>query len=122
MHSVPLYELDRQSTYDHLTAAYVPAVPMERRTRYDMDDLVHVMERLRAPDGCPWDREQTHESLLPSLLEESYEYIQAVRDGDIDHMYDELGDVLLQVVFHAEVARQHGDSTFTTSPPPSATR
>lgn len=109
MHSVPLYELDRQSAYDHLTAAYVPAVPMERRTRYDMDDLVHVMERLRAPDGCPWDREQTHESLLPSLLEESYEYIQAVRDGDIDHMYDELGDVLLQVVFHAEVARQHGD-------------
>ena len=107
--SVPLYELDRQSAYDHLTAAYVPAVPMERRTRYDMDDLVHVMQRLRAPDGCPWDREQTHESLLPSLLEESYEYIQAVRDGDIDHMYDELGDVLLQVVFHAEVARQHGD-------------
>ena len=106
---MPLYELDRQSAYDHLTAAYVPAVPMERRTRYDMDDLVHVMQRLRAPDGCPWDREQTHESLLPSLLEESYEYIQAVRDGDIDHMYDELGDVLLQVVFHAEVARQHGD-------------
>lgn len=54
---------------------------MERRIRYDMDDLVRVMERLRAPDGCPWDREQTHESLLPSLLEESYEYIQAVRDG-----------------------------------------
>ena len=88
MHSVPLYELDRQSAYDHLTAAYVPAVPMERRTRYDMDDLVHVMERLRAPDGCPWDREQTHESLLPSLLEESYEYIQAVRDGDIDRPDD----------------------------------
>lgn len=109
VHSIPLYELDRQSAYDHLTAAYVPGVPMERRARYDMDDLVHVMQRLRAPDGCPWDREQTHESLLPSLLEESYEYIQAVRDGDIDHMYDELGDVLLQVVFHAEVARQHGD-------------
>ena len=109
MRSVPLYELDRQGAYDHLTAVYAPPVPMERRTRYDMDDLVHVMQRLRAPDGCPWDREQTHESLLPSLLEESYEYIQAVRDGDIDHMYDELGDVLLQVVFHAEVARQHGE-------------
>lgn len=106
---LPLYELDRQRAYDHLTAVYVPGVPMEQRNRYDMDDLVHVMKRLRAPDGCPWDREQTHETLLPSLLEESYEYIQAVRDGDIDHMYDELGDVLLQVVFHAEVARQHGD-------------
>ncbi|MCI6377109.1 MAG: nucleoside triphosphate pyrophosphohydrolase [Clostridiales bacterium] len=106
---IPLYELDRQPVYDHLTAAYVPAVPMARRARYDMDDLIAVMKRLRAPDGCPWDREQTYESLLPSLLEESYEYIQAVREGDIDHMYDELGDVLLQVVFHAEIARQHGD-------------
>ena len=106
---LPLYELDRQPAYDHLTSVYVPAVPMERRARRDMDDLIHVMKRLRAPDGCPWDREQTYESILPSLLEESYEYIQAVRDGDVDHMYDELGDVLLQVVFHAEIARQHGD-------------
>ncbi|MEG1472381.1 MAG: nucleoside triphosphate pyrophosphohydrolase, partial [Clostridia bacterium] len=88
---------------------YVPAVPLEKRTRFDMDDLVHVMKRLRAPDGCPWDKEQTHESLLTHLLEESYEYVQAVRDGDFDHMYDELGDVLLQVVFHAEIARQHGN-------------
>lgn len=106
---VPLYEMDRQKQYDHLTAIYVPGVPMLERTRFDMDDLVHVVARLRAPDGCPWDREQTHESLLPNLLEESYEYIQAVRDEDVDHMYDELGDVLLQVALHAEIARQHGD-------------
>ncbi|MEG1676742.1 MAG: nucleoside triphosphate pyrophosphohydrolase [Clostridia bacterium] len=106
---IPLFELDRQKAYDHLTAVYVPAVPLEKRTRFDMDDLVHVMKRLRAPDGCPWDKEQTHESLLTHLLEESYEYVQAVRDGDFDHMYDELGDVLLQVVFHAEIARQHGN-------------
>ncbi len=106
---IPLLELDRQEAYDHLSAAYVPAAAMEERTRYDMDDLVRVMRRLRAPDGCPWDREQTHESLLTNLLEESYEYIQAVRDGDVEHMYDELGDVLLQVAFHAEIARQHGD-------------
>ena len=106
---ISLTELDRQPHYDHLTAVYVPGVDMMSRTRFDMDDLIRVMMRLRAPDGCPWDKEQTYESLLPSLLEESYEYIQAVRDEDIDHMYDELGDVLLQVVFHAEVARQHGD-------------
>lgn len=106
---IPLTELDRQPVYDHLTAVYIPAVAMADRTRFNMDDLVHVMERLRAPDGCPWDKEQTHESLLTNLLEESYEYIQAVRDGDVDHMYDELGDVLLQIVFHAEIARQHGD-------------
>lgn len=106
---IPLYELDRQKKYDHLTAAYVPAVPMDKRSRFDMDDLVHVMEILRSPDGCPWDREQTYESLLPNLLEECWEYIQAVRDDDVEHMYDELGDVLLHVVFQAGIGRQHGD-------------
>lgn len=106
--TVPLYALDRQPTYDHLTACFTPALSMAERKRFDMDDLIAVMTRLRAPDGCPWDREQTHESLLTYLLEECYEFIGAVRDDDIDHMYDELGDVLLQVVFHAEIGRQHG--------------
>lgn len=109
--TICLYELDRQPHYDHLTACHVPSVSMQDRTRFDMDDLIAVMQRLRAPGGCPWDREQTHESLLPYLLEECYEFIGAAREQDADHMYDELGDVLLQVVFHAEVARQHG--TFT---------
>ena len=113
MGQIPLFELDRQPNYDHLTACFVPPVAMESRSRFDMDDLVAVMTRLRAPDGCPWDKEQTHESLLTNLLEESYEFIGAVRDGDIDHMYDELGDVLLQVVFHAEIARQHGNFDIT---------
>ncbi len=108
---IALYELDRQKGYDHLTAVYVPAVPMLERTRFNMDDLMAVVAKLRAPDGCPWDREQTHESLLPDLLEESYEYIQAVRDEDIDHMYDELGDVLLQIALHTQIAIEHGDFT-----------
>ena len=109
MNTVPLLALERQPKYDHLTACYVPPLAMDARNRFDMDDLLAVMTRLRAPDGCPWDREQTHESLLTYLLEECYEFVGAVRDGDIEHMYDELGDVLLQVVFHAEIARQHGD-------------
>ena len=109
--SVALYEMDRQKAYDHLTAVFVPGVDYLSRTRFDMDDLMHVVARLRAPDGCPWDREQTHESLLKDLLEECYEFIQAVRDGDIDHMYDELGDVLLQVALHAQIASEHGDFT-----------
>lgn len=109
--SIALYEMDRQKKYDHLTAVFVPGVEMLSRTRFDMDDLMHVAARLRAPDGCPWDREQTHESLLKDLLEECYEFIQAVRDGDIDHMYDELGDVLLQVALHAQIASEHGDFT-----------
>jgi tetrapyrrole methylase family protein/MazG family protein len=66
--------------------------------------LVAIMKRLRAPDGCPWDKKQTNTSILPYLIEEAYEYIEAVRDGDIEAMKEELGDVLLQVVFHAQIA------------------
>ena len=109
--AIKLYEMDRQKAYDHLTAIYVPGLPFLERSRFDMDDLMQVVARLRAPDGCPWDREQTHETLLKDLLEESYEFIQAVRDHDIDHMYDELGDVMLQVAMHAEIARQYGEFT-----------
>ena len=111
LHSVPLYELDRQSAYDHLTAAYVPAVPMERRTRYDMDDLVHVMQRLRAPDGCPWDREQTHSSIRRNFLEETYEVLDAIDHDDASGMCEELGDVLMQVAFHAQIEAERGRFT-----------
>ncbi len=64
-----------------------------------------VMDRLRSPGGCPWDAEQTHRSLLPYLIEEAYELYQAVEDGDLDAVREELGDVLLQVLFHARVAQ-----------------
>lgn len=76
--------------------------------RYSFSDLLSIMERLRAPGGCPWDREQTHASLLPYLIEEAYEFIDAAESGDANHMREELGDVLLQVVFHAQVAREAG--------------
>ena len=67
------------------------------------------MKRLRAPDGCPWDREQDINSLLPYLIEESCEYIYEAQANDKVHMCEELGDVLLQVVFHAQVASEQGD-------------
>lgn len=73
------------------------------------DELVRVMARLRAPDGCPWDREQTHRSLRPYLLEEAYEALEAVEEEDWARLCDELGDVLLQVVFHAQLASERGD-------------
>ena len=69
-------------------------------------DLVAVMDTLRSPGGCPWDREQTHASLLPYLLEETHEVIEAVETGDRDHLVEELGDLLLQVVFHARMAEE----------------
>ncbi len=76
--------------------------------RRDFSDLVAIMHRLRAPGGCPWDAEQTHETLRPYLLEEAYEVLEALDHGGDDELRDELGDVLLQVVFHAELANERG--------------
>src|SRR5688500_17793879 len=70
--------------------------------------LVAVMAKLRAPDGCPWDREQTHESLARHLLEETYETLEAIDAGDLDHLREELGDLVLQVIFHSEIAFEQG--------------
>jgi XTP/dITP diphosphohydrolase/tetrapyrrole methylase family protein/MazG family protein len=77
-----------------------------------MQDLLKTVERLRAPDGCPWDREQTHESLTRCLLEETAELIDTIDEKDFDHMREELGDVLLQVVMHAQLAKEAGHFDF----------
>ena len=75
--------------------------------------LAEVMDRLRSPGGCPWDAEQTHESLLKYLLEESYEFVDAVHSDDRVHMREELGDVLLQVYFHARIAEEDPNDPFS---------
>jgi len=74
-------------------------------------DLLNIMQTLRSPKGCPWDREQNFNTLLPYLLEESYEYIDAVQGGNAKLMAEELGDLLLQVVFHAQIAKEEGKFT-----------
>ena len=73
-----------------------------------MDELVETVRRLRAPGGCPWDREQTHQTLTRCLLEESAELIDTIDELDFNHMREELGDVLLQVVMHAQIAQEEG--------------
>lgn len=75
-------------------------------------DVVAVMDRLRSPGGCPWDAEQTHASLAPYLLEEAQETVEAIESGDREHLAEELGDVLLQVAFHARVAQEDAVSPF----------
>jgi XTP/dITP diphosphohydrolase len=75
-------------------------------------DAVAVMDRLRSPGGCPWDAAQTHASLTPYLVEEAYEAVESLESGDREHMAEELGDVLLQVLFHARVALEHEDDPF----------
>jgi XTP/dITP diphosphohydrolase len=75
-------------------------------------DLVAVMDRLRSPGGCPWDAEQTHESLVKYLIEEAHEAAEAIESGNRSHMLEELGDVLLQVAFQSRVAQEHPDTPF----------
>ena len=79
---------------------------------YRMDDLLKIMELLRAPGGCPWDRTQTHQSIRDNMLEEAYEAADAIDHMDMDNLKEELGDVLLQVVFHARMAQEAGCFTF----------
>lgn len=88
----------------HVPDGPVPSSEEGRR----LLDLVKVMARLRGPGGCPWDREQSHETLARHLLEESHELLEAIDSGDSDAIRDELGDLLLQVVFHAEMASEDG--------------
>ena len=83
-------------------------VDFEFKERYNFDDLVEIMKILRAPGGCPWDAEQTHESIKKSFIEETYEVIEAINKNDKDLLCEELGDCLLQVVFHAEIERENG--------------
>ena len=87
-------------------------VDFQYMERYDIQDLRRIMALLRAPGGCPWDREQTHESIRRNMLEEAYEVVEAIDEKDPEHLKEELGDVLLQVVFHAQMAREEGLFTF----------
>ena len=78
------------------------------KNRYDVNDLIDIVEILRSPGGCPWDREQDHKSIRRDFLEETYEVIEAINKDDKDLLLEELGDVLLQVVFHTQIEREKG--------------
>lgn len=102
---VALYELDHQPVFDHLTSLFIPAGQARHRT---LEELVDVTARLRAPGGCAWDSQQTHQSLKRYLIEESYEVLEAIDQADYEMMEDELGDLLFQAVFHAQIASETG--------------
>lgn len=114
--ALPLYELDRSKhskQIDHLTTVWVPELPAEQR-RADYDTLLSVVARLRDPEGgCPWDLKQTHTSLRRYAIEEAYEVAEAIDNDDPDALCEELGDLLLQVVLHAQIARE--SATFDAS-------
>jgi len=81
------------------------------KTHYSWDELVEIIARLRGEGGCPWDREQTYESLIPCLRDEAEEVVQAIENHDRENLCEELGDVLLQVLMHAQIAKERGEFT-----------
>ncbi|SMB89481.1 tetrapyrrole methylase family protein / MazG family protein [Thermanaeromonas toyohensis ToBE] len=103
---IPLYKLDRITWLDHLTTLYV--TPYPEGDKYTLEGLRDLMARLRGPEGCPWDKQQTHQTLKRYLLEETYEVLEALEEGDMHKLSEELGDLLLQVVFHARLAEEEG--------------
>jgi tetrapyrrole methylase family protein/MazG family protein len=103
----PLFEIDRDLKIDHLVALYVPPLPEESAFESFQETVAH----LRAPDGCPWDREQTHSSLRGHILEEAYETLEALDAGDMSALREELGDLLLQIVLQAQIATESHDFT-----------
>lgn len=104
---IPLHELDRpENLFDYLSSLYIPK--STKKMYNAVNDLENIMSTLRGPNGCDWDKEQTHESLKKYIIEEAYELCQAIENDDIDEIIEELGDILLQVVFHAQVGKEDG--------------
>ncbi len=109
---IPVTELDRQR-YDHKTSCIIPTAELTKKERFGLADLVEIMKILRSPTGCPWDREQTHQSIRKNLIEEAYELDDAIYRDDIDMMTEECGDVLLQAVFNALIGEEDGEFTLS---------
>ncbi|OGN93963.1 MAG: nucleoside triphosphate pyrophosphohydrolase [Chloroflexi bacterium RBG_13_48_10] len=102
---LPLHAIDQSQSIGLLTCLYLPA--LEKGTSFEA--FQEIIAHLRAPDGCPWDREQTHQTLRTNLLEETYETLAALDANDSDHMREEFGDLVLQVVLHTQIANEYGE-------------
>jgi tetrapyrrole methylase family protein / MazG family protein len=105
--AVSLFEIDRSPHFGLLTSLYIP--PLGENTSFE--SFQEVIAHLRAPEGCPWDREQTHQSLRPHLLEEVYEILAALDSENAVEICEEFGDLLLQIVLHAQIASEYGEFT-----------
>lgn len=108
----PLFELDRQPRYNHTTCIFLKKVELTEVYKYTCAHLLDILEILCGQNGCPWDSAQTHKSLRPYLIEEAYEVAEAIDKEDLYSLYDELGDVLFQVAFHAQIGKKCGEFSF----------
>ena len=108
-----LYELDRHKRYDYTSAVALEKTDLLQKIRFSIEDLKEIIRRLRKPDGCPWDRVQTNDSIKMSAVEEAYELVDAIDCNDDDKILEETGDILLQAVFHAVLKEETGAFTLT---------
>lgn len=108
---LPLYELDRIEGYGNLSLIYIPRSDSEALMNRTFERLHEIVQILRSPEGCPWDREQTHLSIRKNLIEETYEVLETLDDDDPDAMCEEMGDLLLQIMLHSQMEEENG--TFT---------
>jgi tetrapyrrole methylase family protein/MazG family protein len=102
---IALYELDRQQDIDYLTSIYIPK---DLDNTKDFYDLLRIIDILRGENGCPWDKEQDHDSIKRNLIEESYEVLEAIDEKNENMIVEELGDVLFQVIFHSQIGKEEG--------------
>ncbi|PYI50226.1 nucleoside triphosphate pyrophosphohydrolase [Paenibacillus flagellatus] len=105
---VPLYELDRLDGYGNLSLVWVPSTTDDAVRNRTFERLREIVDILRSPEGCPWDREQTHASIRKNLIEETYEVLETIDDDDPDAMCEELGDLLLQIMLHSQMEAETG--------------
>ena len=106
---MPLYAIDQSQKIDHLTSLYIPPLPLAA----DLQSLADIVGILRAPGGCPWDQEQTSQSLRSSFLEESSEVLDAIDNDDPDNLREELGDLLFHIIMQIQIAKEGGDFTLS---------
>ena len=106
---IPIYELDRNDEVDVLTSIYIPKIEKINKKVFDFNDILDIMLVLRSEDGCSWDIKQTHQSIRDAVIEEAYEVVDAIDREDIDGLVEELGDLLLQVVFHSQIGFDQGE-------------
>lgn len=106
---IPIYGLDRIDDVGPLTSLYVPKLQEKDKKVFDFNDLLGIIRVLRSKNGCPWDMEQTHQTIRDCMIEEAYEAVDAIDRGDMDNLSEELGDVLLQVIFHSEIGYEEGN-------------
>jgi tetrapyrrole methylase family protein/MazG family protein len=106
---LPLYQIDRSQKIGNRTSLYLPPLPPGS----SMESFLEIIAHLRSPEGCPWDREQDHQTLRPNLLEETFETLEAIDNDDPSAMQEEFGDLLLQIALHAQIASEYGEFNFS---------